>query len=192
MTSETETNEAIVAANERIMSTFGQADAAGMAVLHRERGQLAPPDALIIVRELTLQMAQAVVTHPERVRVEATAGVSIIVLDLRVDPEDMGRVIGKEGRVANAMRTLLRVLGGKQGKRVTLEIVESGAEEAAAREVAPIEEEETASFEAEAVEEALSRCRQTPMFPRFNIPLGSNTRLTSAISRYASPSWYQR
>ena len=123
MTSETETHEAIVAANERIMSTFGQADAAGMAALHSEQEQLLPPDAVIIIRELTLQMAQAVVTHPDRVRVEATAGASIIVIDLRVDPEDMGRVIGKEGRVANAMRTLLYSLATKIGKRVTLEII---------------------------------------------------------------------
>jgi hypothetical protein len=69
----------------------------------------------------------------------------------------MGRIIGKKGRVANALRTLLRVLGGKQGKRVTLEIVESGAAKAAAGEVAPAEErapmEETASTEAEVVEE---------------------------------------
>ena len=124
MTSETETQEALVAANERIMSTFDQAEADGMAALHtEEQEQLSPSNAVIIVRELTLQMAQAVVTHPERVRVEATAGVSIIVLDLRVDPEDMGRVIGKEGRVANAMRTLLYCLAAKIGKRVTLEII---------------------------------------------------------------------
>ena len=61
-----------------------------------------------ILRELTLQMARAVVTHPDRVRVETAAGVSMTVLELSVDPEDMGRIIGKEGRVANAMRTLLR------------------------------------------------------------------------------------
>ena len=125
MTSETETHEALVAANERMMSTFGQAEAAGMVALHPEQGQLLPPDALITVRELTLQMAQAVVTQPDRVRVEATAGASIIVIDLRVDPEDMGRVIGKEGRVANAMRTLLYSLAAKTGKRVALEIIET-------------------------------------------------------------------
>ena len=46
-----------------------------------------------------------------------------VILELRVGPEDMGRVIGKGGRTANAMRTLVRVLAAKQGKRVTLEIV---------------------------------------------------------------------
>lgn len=122
MTSETETHEAVVVANERIMNTFGQAEAAGVAVLDTEREQLSPSHA-VILRELTLQMAQAVVTHPDRVRVEAMTGASIIVLDLRVDPEDMGRVIGKEGRVANAMRTLLHCFAAKTGKRVTLEII---------------------------------------------------------------------
>jgi predicted RNA-binding protein YlqC (UPF0109 family) len=53
--------------------------------------------------ELTLRMAQAVVNNPDLVRVEATEGVSMIVLELSVDPDDMGRVIGKKGRVANAM-----------------------------------------------------------------------------------------
>ena len=81
--------------------------------------------AVTILRELTLQMARAVVTHPDQVRVEAIAGASIIVLDLSVDPEDMGRVIGKEGRVATAMRTLLRTSAAKMGQRVTLEIIET-------------------------------------------------------------------
>ena len=50
MTSETETHEALVAANERMMSTFGQAEAAGIAALHPERGQLLPSDAVIIYK----------------------------------------------------------------------------------------------------------------------------------------------
>ena len=79
----------------------------------------------IMLRELTLQMAQAVVKHPDRVEIEATAGHSMSGLELRVDPEDMGRIIGKEGRVANAMRTLLRAGAAQRDKRVTLEIIGS-------------------------------------------------------------------
>ena len=79
----------------------------------------------IMLRELTLQMAQAVVNHPDRVEIEATAGPSMIVLELKVDPEDMGRIIGKEGRVANAMRTLLRASAAQRDKRVTLEVIGS-------------------------------------------------------------------
>lgn len=79
--------------------------------------------AATILRELTLYMAQAVVNHPNQVRVEEVGGASMIVLELSVDPEDMGRVIGKEERVANAMRTLLRASAAKMGKRVDLEII---------------------------------------------------------------------
>jgi predicted RNA-binding protein YlqC (UPF0109 family) len=75
------------------------------------------------LKELTLQMARAVVNNPEKVRVEEVEGASMIVLELSVDPEDMGRIIGKEGRVANAMRTLLRTSAAKEGKRVNLEII---------------------------------------------------------------------
>jgi predicted RNA-binding protein YlqC (UPF0109 family) len=68
-------------------------------------------------------MAQAVVNNSDRVQVEEVEGSSMIVLELKVDPDDMGRIIGKEGRVANAMRTLLRTSAAKDGKRVNLEIV---------------------------------------------------------------------
>ena len=54
--------------------------------------------AVTILRGLTLQLAQAIVNHPDRVRVEAAEGASTIVLELSVDPEDMGRVIGKGGQ----------------------------------------------------------------------------------------------
>ena len=73
--------------------------------------------------ELTLHMARAVVNNPDDVKVEEVEGASMIVLELRVNKEDMGRIIGKEGRVANAMRTLLRTSAAKDGKRVNLEII---------------------------------------------------------------------
>ena len=75
------------------------------------------------LRELTLHMAQAVVNNADQVEVNEVEGSSMIVLELKVDPNDMGRIIGKEGRVANAMRTLLRTSAAKDGKRVNLEIV---------------------------------------------------------------------
>ncbi|MBN1992120.1 MAG: KH domain-containing protein [Anaerolineae bacterium] len=75
------------------------------------------------LKDLTLRMAQAVVSNADQVQVEEVEGSSMIVLELKVDPDDMGRIIGKEGRVANAMRTLLRTSAAKDGKRVSLEIV---------------------------------------------------------------------
>ena len=75
------------------------------------------------LKELTLHMARAVVSNSDKVQVEEVEGSSMIVLELSVDPTDMGRIIGKDGRVANAMRTLLRTSAAKDGKRVNLEII---------------------------------------------------------------------
>ncbi len=114
------------------------------------------------MKELIEYIAKTLADDPSQVRVDEIEGSSSMVLELRVAPEDMGRIIGSKGRVANAMRTLLRVLGGKEGKRVTLEIVESPTAEAADGEVAPVDEAEPSEAEvaeaeppeAEVVEEA--------------------------------------
>jgi predicted RNA-binding protein YlqC (UPF0109 family) len=76
------------------------------------------------MQELIEYIAKAIVDHPEEVRVEEIVGARSIVLELQVAPSDMGRVIGKNGRVANAMRSLLRVASARSGKRAILEIVE--------------------------------------------------------------------
>jgi len=76
------------------------------------------------LKELTLRMAQAVVNNPDQVRIEVIEGASMIVLELSVNPDDMGRIIGKKGQIANAMRTLLRSSAAKNGKRVNLEIIQ--------------------------------------------------------------------
>lgn len=75
------------------------------------------------LKDLAIKMAKAVVSDADRVQVEEVEGASMIVLELRVAPDDMGRIIGKQGRVANAMRTLLRTSAAKDGKRVNLEII---------------------------------------------------------------------
>jgi len=75
------------------------------------------------MKELVEFIAKSLVDDPSQVYVSEIVGESSVILELRVGPEDMGRVIGKGGRTVNAMRTLTRVLAAKQGKRVTLEIV---------------------------------------------------------------------
>ena len=75
------------------------------------------------IKELVEYMAKSLVNDPDAVVVREVEGPSATVYELSVAAEDMGRVIGKQGRVANAMRTLLRVAAVKEGKRVTLEIV---------------------------------------------------------------------
>lgn len=73
------------------------------------------------MHELVEYMAKGLVDHPDQVRVRESGGHNA-TLYLHVAPEDMGRIIGKSGRVANAMRVLLKVAAIRQGKRVTLEI----------------------------------------------------------------------
>ncbi len=75
------------------------------------------------MKELVEYIAKSLVDDPAAVEVTETSGKSSIVLELHVAPEDMGRIIGRSGRVANAMRALLRVIATKEGKRVTLEIM---------------------------------------------------------------------
>lgn len=75
------------------------------------------------MKELVEFIAKSLVDDPSQVYVSEIEGENSAILELRVGPEDMGRVIGKGGRTVNAMRTLVRVLAAKQGKRVTLEIV---------------------------------------------------------------------
>lgn len=75
------------------------------------------------MKELVEYMAKSLVEDPSQVHViERTSGSSTF-LELEVAQEDMGRVIGKNGRVANAMRSLVRVVAAKNGTRVTLDIV---------------------------------------------------------------------
>jgi len=74
-------------------------------------------------RDLVEFVAKSLVDDPSQVHVSEIEGETSIILELRVGPEDMGRVIGRGGRTANAMRTLVRVLAARQGKRIALEIV---------------------------------------------------------------------
>ncbi len=76
------------------------------------------------MKDLLIKIAQALVDNPEQVQVTEIEGSQTVVLELRVDKSDMGRVIGKQGRTANAIRDLLSAASGKAGKRYVLEIVE--------------------------------------------------------------------
>lgn len=75
------------------------------------------------MKELIEYMAKSIVDLPDDVTVEEVTGHSSTIIELRVSPDDMGRVIGKQGRIAQAMRTLLKVASIRSGKRAVLEIV---------------------------------------------------------------------
>jgi predicted RNA-binding protein YlqC (UPF0109 family) len=76
------------------------------------------------VRSLVEQIAKALVDEPEQVSVEKVDGEQATVLELRVAAGDLGKVIGKQGRTARSIRTILGAAGVKLHKRFTLEILE--------------------------------------------------------------------
>ena len=75
------------------------------------------------MRELIEYIAKAIVNAPDEVVVTEEEGEQGITLKLQVADDDKGRVIGKQGRIAEAMRTLIRVKAAKQDTRATLEIL---------------------------------------------------------------------
>ena len=76
------------------------------------------------MKDLISYIAQALVDHPEEVSVTEVEGNQTSVLELKVAKEDLGKVIGKQGRTAQAMRTILIAASAKLKKRTVLEIIE--------------------------------------------------------------------
>jgi uncharacterized protein len=76
------------------------------------------------MKDLVEAIARALVDHPEQVQVKSVDGEQVTVLELRVHPEDLGKVIGRQGRTAKSIRTILGAAGMKLKKRLTLEILE--------------------------------------------------------------------
>ncbi|MBI4722091.1 MAG: KH domain-containing protein [Candidatus Stahlbacteria bacterium] len=76
------------------------------------------------MRDLIEQIAKSLVDSPDNVKVSEIDGERTVVYELRVAKEDLGKVIGKEGRTARAMRTILTAASMKVGKRAVLEILE--------------------------------------------------------------------
>ena len=75
------------------------------------------------MKELVLDIAKALVDNPDEVKIEETIKKDEIVLTLRVSQDDMGKVIGKQGRIAKAIRTVIRSAANREDKKVSLEIV---------------------------------------------------------------------
>lgn len=75
------------------------------------------------MKEIVEIIAKALVKNPEQVRVTETEDNGSTVYELRVAAEDMGKVIGKQGRIARAMRTVVKAAATRENKKVTVEIV---------------------------------------------------------------------
>ena len=76
------------------------------------------------MKELLETVAKALVDNPEEVSVNEVDGENSIILELKVAKEDMGKVIGKQGRIAKAIRTVIKAAAVKENKRVVVEILQ--------------------------------------------------------------------
>jgi predicted RNA-binding protein YlqC (UPF0109 family) len=75
------------------------------------------------MKSLVDTIIKELVDAPDEVVIKETAGDSIVILEIRVAQSDVGKVIGKDGRIANAIRTVVKAAAAKQDKKVTVEIV---------------------------------------------------------------------
>ncbi len=76
------------------------------------------------MRDLVEIIAKALVDYPEQVEVNQIEGEQSIIIELKVAPEDMGKVIGKQGRIAKSIRTIVKAAATRESKRVVVEIIE--------------------------------------------------------------------
>jgi uncharacterized protein len=76
------------------------------------------------MKDLLEYLAKALVDHPDDVQVEVIEGERSVILQLKVHVDDIGKVIGKQGRIAQALRTLVKAAATKQGKNAIVEILD--------------------------------------------------------------------
>ena len=76
------------------------------------------------MKELLLYIARSLVDHPDQVTVNEVENGDELTLELRVAPEDMGKVIGRQGRIAKEIRTIMKSVAQRNGKKVSVEIVD--------------------------------------------------------------------
>lgn len=75
------------------------------------------------MKELLTTVAKALVDHPENVEVREVEGERSVILELKVHPDDVGKVIGRSGRIIDALRTIVKASAAKQQKRVSVELL---------------------------------------------------------------------
>jgi len=75
------------------------------------------------MKDLLEILAKSLVDEPDNVKVNLVDGEKAYILELKVSPDDMGKVIGKKGRIAKAIRTVVKASAAKEGKKVVVEII---------------------------------------------------------------------
>ncbi len=110
-------------------------------------------DTVINDKEFLEYLVKAVVANPNDVQVDRTVDEMGVLLSLRINPEDMGYVIGRQGQTAKAIRTLLKIVGAKNNARVNLKIIEPEGSTRGRREDTPQTETPREEISTEAVDD---------------------------------------
>ena len=84
-----------------------------------------PPEEDIILKQVLYDIAKTIVNNPERVNITEKIDGDTVILSLMVDEADLGKVIGKQGRIAKAIRTVVKAVANRDGKRVIVDISEN-------------------------------------------------------------------
>ncbi len=79
---------------------------------------------MTVIKDMVSYVTHALADHPNAIRLSETVTDDAVALELRVAPDDMGRIIGRRGRTINAVRDVARVLGGALDKKTDLELIE--------------------------------------------------------------------
>ncbi len=108
-------------------------------------------------------IVKTLVNNPDKVQIDRTIDEKGVLLNLEVDPEDVGRIIGRRGATAQSIRTLLRALGTKNDARYNLKIVNNDDYEPAAKSDAPAEKDEEPAEEPEAKEDIVEEVDDAPV-----------------------------
>lgn len=75
------------------------------------------------MKELVEYLVKALVDSPDKVEIKEVQGESVTIIEIRTAPEDAGKVIGREGRIANSIRTIVKAAAAKQNQKITVEII---------------------------------------------------------------------
>lgn len=75
------------------------------------------------MQNLVEYIAKALVDNPDAVRVNRIEGETVVIFEVEVAPDDLGKIIGRQGRIANALRTIVKAAASRQGKKATVEIL---------------------------------------------------------------------
>lgn len=79
------------------------------------------------MKDLVEYIVKALVDKPDQVEIMEASGETVTIIEVKAAPEDVGKVIGREGRIANSIRTIVKAAAAKQQKKVTVEIITADA-----------------------------------------------------------------